>query len=107
MVARYLGWSKEGGAAYYSASGAWKPDNCNNSEWSPPFSSEDWQPSDASLPEWLPDEEEVLQQKTELIRFYEAKKSAGRWDEILWGEGRGGRCISLLILCPYTENCLC
>ena len=32
---------------YFSASGAWNPDKCPPSTSSPPYSSEDWNPTDA------------------------------------------------------------
>jgi hypothetical protein len=79
LVARYSGWSKNRALIYYSASGAWAPDNCPPSKDSPPFSSERWSPASAGLEEWLPSWEDVKEQKELLSEYNKAKPSAARF----------------------------
>ncbi len=66
------------GVVYYSASGAWSPRSCPPSTDKIPYSSEDWSPEVAQIPEWAATDDSVAKEKDLLIKFNEAKPSSTR-----------------------------
>ena len=76
---------------YYSASGAWLPDQCPNSKDKPPFSSESWTPEQASmfrgdenkpsagLPKITTDTTFLSHQRDKLNEYHHARPTASRF----------------------------
>ena len=79
LAARVGGFSKNKAVVYYSASGAWSPSGCPDSEDKPPFSAEEWKPSDAGIEEWKPEQEDVQKWKDSLHAYASASQSARRF----------------------------
>lgn len=63
---------------YYSASGAWVPNDCPLSTESVPYCAEEWKPAEAKLSPWIPGAQEVQHIKQTLDRYHRAKPSAQR-----------------------------
>jgi hypothetical protein len=79
LAARIAGYSKRKAIVYYSASGAWIPNKCDESKDKPPFSDEKWTPADAGLSEWVPGAAEVKKEKDLLTSYADAQLSAQRF----------------------------
>ena len=79
LAARIAGWSKNKGVVYYSASGAWSPNQCPPSEDSPPYSDENWSVAKAGLAAWVPSANDIDEWKSELEKYSLASLSAKRF----------------------------
>mmetsp|Transcript_7042 Transcript_7042/g.11766 ORF Transcript_7042/g.11766 Transcript_7042/m.11766 type:complete len:267 (-) Transcript_7042:333-1133(-) len=69
LMHRTAYWSKDEGqvgSVYMAASGSGRTDHCNATDFGKPYSDEDWQPSDANLPNWFPNETALKQWKNKL-----------------------------------------
>lgn len=78
-MARLGAWSHSPTAVYYSASGAWSPTSCANSEEPVPYCSEEWTVERASSPLWVPQINDVEVEKDAIIRFNAHAPSANRF----------------------------
>eukprot|EP01035_Chromulina_nebulosa_P021157 gene21157-27412_t len=109
LVGRYAGWSSNQGLTYYSASGAWSPIGCPASTDSPPYSSEDWKPEYANLPQWSPDVTALNEEKTQLDKYYKKNPSSKRFagwvdDKYIATAPHGFNVWETNELCTYVKD---
>lgn len=78
-AARMAASSSNKAALYFSASGAWAPNECEESTDSPPYSSEDWNPNKIGLQEWDITKEKIDEEKALLFKFNAANPSCARF----------------------------
>lgn len=81
---RVAGMSKARGSVYFTASGAWLPNDHNESEFSPPYCAEEWtvdsvQAPHTPLKHWTPTADDVAAQKAKMDEFDKAKHSYQRF----------------------------
>lgn len=79
MTARYAGYSKNKAVMYFSASGAWRPDNCPLSTHKVPYSDEDWEEKDDNITQWTPTYNDLMSWRTELNNFYKKSSAVVRF----------------------------
>jgi len=78
LTARWAGWSKHRGIVYYSASGAWAPNNCP-SETQPARSLEEWTPAVEKLKPWKPTQADLDKEREDFDMYAKAHDSNSRF----------------------------
>lgn len=89
-AARIASFSRRKAIVYYSASGAWAPDQCPPSPLPVPYCSENWDPKSENLGLWEPSQLDIESEKAKLFKFYQDKPSAVRFMGSFKNEYTGG-----------------
>lgn len=79
LAARVAGWSSRHATVYYSASGAWTPNDCEPSKEAVPYCDEDWHPDLVGIKAWNPSAQDLYKEKDLLNQFAQQKLSAKRF----------------------------